>query len=153
MKQISYKQLAIYLRNCVAFSFSWLVFLSLVYAWLTDSAEIPVSFLGNLFGFSMLASIEFTVLFSTVFIKKTGFIHRLRFFLLIFIPTELLFLYRTGIFSSTGTPMQWICFVGILLILYIVCHLIDSLIYKKQGIQVTNQLLQYQKARNHTSNC
>jgi uncharacterized membrane protein YobD (UPF0266 family) len=147
MKIDSWKKIAAMFRNCAAFTFAWLVIVVMMLCVLSGIKAIPVFFLLKLFVLCMALSVIFTLSFSKVIIRKKGFLFRLSFFMLCFVPCEVLGFYWMGIFKSIGQSKQWMLFSGIIIVLYLVCIWIDKVIYKRQGEMYTFQLNEYQKKR------
>ena len=151
MKKIFSRSLFAYIRDGVAYSFTWFAILALILCLVTGKQDIGVDFLGKLLAFCVLAAIEFVVFFSNCFIISKGFIFRLNGFVAIFLPTEIAFLYFAGLFSGAGTVIQWEIFVGIIVVLYLICIILDKTICKKQGQEYTVQLDRYKKKRRDES--
>ncbi len=151
MKKILSKSLFACIRDGVAYSFSWFVLLALIICLLTGKKDIGVDFLGMLLAFCVLAAIEFVFFFSNFFIKRKGFIFRLNGFVALFLPTQIAFLYAAGLFSGAGTVIQWVIFVGIIVLLYLVCIVLDQTVCRKQGKEYTVQLDRYKEKRRDES--
>ena len=151
MNKIFSKRFLGFIRDGVAYSFSWFVILVLIIGLLSGQPDIGVDFLGKLLGFCLLAAIEFAAFFSDCFIANKGFMLRLNGFVALFLPTEIAFLYITGILTGAGTVPEWAIFVGIIIVLYLICVILDKTILRKQGQEYTTQLDKYKEKRKDES--
>jgi len=151
MNKIFSKRFLGFIRDGVAYSFSWFVILVLIIGLLSGQPDIGVDFLGKLLGFCVLAAIEFAAFFSDCFIANKGFMLRLNGFVALFLPTEIAFLYITGILTGAGTVPEWAIFVGIIIVLYLICVILDKTILRKQGQEYTTQLDKYKEKRKDES--
>ena len=147
MNKIFSRRFLGFIRDGVAYSFSWFVILVLIIGLLSGQQDIGVDFLGKLLVFCVLAAIEFTAFFSDSFITNKGFMLRLNGFVAFFLPTEIAFLYITGILTGAGTVIEWAIFVGIIVVLYLICVILDKTILRKQGQEYTSQLDKYKEKR------
>lgn len=136
-----------YIRDGVAYSFSWLVILVLIIALVTGRQDIGGSFLWKLLAFCAAASVEFTVFFTGLLMANKSFLTRLNGFAALFLPTEIAFLYWAGILSGAGSIVEWLIFVGIIVVLYLICILLDKTILRRQGQEYTSQLNRYKEMR------
>lgn len=139
------------IRNGLAFSFSWLVLCMMIAGWINDEKSLKLTLLFKLLGLCLYAVLCFTLFFSDAVFKKNGFIFRLSGFFLMFIPVEIIFFYCMNIFENTGKIVQWVIFVGIVLLLYIGCVLLDWIICKRRAVEYTNLLNAYNERREHES--
>ena len=151
MNKIFSRRFLGFIRDGVAYSFSWFVILVLIIGLLSGQQDIGVDFLGKLLGFCLLAAIEFAAFFSDCVITNKGFMLRLNGFVALFLPTEIAFLYITGILTGAGTVIEWAIFVGIIVVLYLICIILDKTILRKQGQEYTSQLDKYKEKRKDES--
>ena len=147
MNKIFSRRFLGFVRDGAAYSFSWFVILVLIISFIAGRQEIGVDFLGKLLGFCVLAAVEFAVFFSDCIIAGKGFLFRLNGFVALFLPTEIAFLYILGILSGAGTVLEWAIFVGIIVVLYLICVILDKTICRKQGQEYTSQLDRYKEMR------
>ncbi len=153
MNKIFSKKLFGFIRDGVAYSFSWFVVLVLILSFIAGRQEIRVDFLGKLLAFCVLSAVEFAVFFSDCIIAGKGFLFRLNGFIALFLPTEIAFLYILGVLSGAGTVVEWAIFVGIIVLLYLICVILDKTICRKQGREYTSQLDKYkEKRKDETAN-
>ena len=147
MEKKSWKEVFLALRNCVVFSYAWFVILTIALCMVNGRKEIDVAFLGKLLVLCIVGSVLFVLFFSKVMIKKKVFIFRLSLFMTFFVPCEIFGFYWIGIFNGAGKMKQWLLFCGIIISLYLICILIDKVIYERQGEMYTFQLNKYQETR------
>ena len=60
---------------------------------------------------------------------------------------ECLGFYWLGLFEGKGTAVQWLIFIGIILVLYFICVVLYQKYSKKQGEIYTEGLQKYQTER------
>ena len=131
------------IRDAVAYCFSWLVICVMLVSLLAGNDIVTVSFLIKLFILCLWGAISFTVCFRNKAFAKKGFMFSLTIFYILFIPVEILMFYMMGIFQSTGSPGLWIIFAVIVVGMYIVSAVIDSIVMKKKSEDYTKKLLEY----------
>ena len=64
-------------------------------------------------------------------------------FYILFIPVEILMFYLMGIFQTAGGAGLWIIFAVIVVAMYIISAVIDSIVMKKKSEDYTKKLLEY----------
>ena len=141
MKDI--KKLLAYFRNALAFSYSWLVLLTVLFSLAGGNREVTVLFLLKLLALCAWGSLGFVFSFFTEFMKKRGFVLDLTIFFLLFVPFEILIFYLTGIFEGAGTPVLWISLAVIVAVFYVSAILIDVFIMRKRAKKYTEKLMDY----------
>ena len=146
-RRFDFSELLIQMRNGLAFCFAWLVFCLMLFAWGNGIETISVATLFKLLALSFWAVFCFIICFSSSLMQKKGFIFKLTLFYLIFIPLEVLIFYLMGIFKGKGNGWQWLSFAIIIAAFYIVCLLIDWIVYRKQGEAYTAKLMAYNERR------
>ena len=132
-----------------AYIFSWLVILVIIISFVSGNVTVSASLLGKTLLLSVIAAVCGTVAFTRTVIRKKGFLFRINFFVLVFIPAEIAVFYWMGIFSGTGTPVQWMIFFSVILFLYIVSVCIGTLACRKEGRAMNDMLDNYKKGRNN----
>ena len=147
MNMEKWKELFTYLRNGIAFSFSWLVMCTLVWCGFNGMDSIKIEFLFQLLVLCFGATLSFIVCFMNVFLKKKSFIFRLTLFYLLFIPVEIILFFRMHVFKNIGCMTQWLIFAAVVLSLYLMCVLLDWTVFRKKGIQYTKQVNAYNERR------
>ena len=136
-------------RDFTAYIFSWLVILVLIISFVSGNLSVSAALLGKTLLLSVVAAVSLTVAFTRTVIRKKGFLFRINLFALVFIPAEIAVFYWMGIFSGTGTPVQWLIFFGVILFLYIVSVVIGTLACRKEGRAINDMLDNYKKGRNN----
>lgn len=139
--------LLVMFRNGLAFSFAWLVIVILGVALFTGATTVSTAFLGKILVLCIGASILFSLVFSDVVFEKSTFIKRLTAFVVSFIPLEVISFYWMGLFQGAGKLSQWIFFVGIILVFYLVSLVIDVTVFANRGKKYTSQLNKYKARR------
>lgn len=147
MNRINIKELLIYLRNGLAMCFSWLVLCAMLLTMAYGKESISVGFLFKILMLCFWAVLCFIICFTNALIKKKGFIFRLSIFYILFIPVEIIMFFAMNIFNGTGRIGEWIAFAAIIIGLYVICVLIDWIVFRKQGDIYTKQLLAYNERR------
>jgi hypothetical protein len=125
--------------------------LTLIICQMRGIQNIGVDLLGKLLAFCLISSIELVIFFSSCLITNKSFIFRLNGFVALFLPTEIAFLYIAGLFKGEGIGIQWAIFVGIIIVLYLICVILDKTIFRKQGQEYTVQLDRYKEERRDES--
>ena len=111
----------IWMRNGTAFCTTWFLILMLIYNSIYDIPAISTNTLIKLILLSMGGVFLFNLFFTCLFIKKWRFIKRLTGFMIVVSLYECFCFYSLEIFRSSGTIIEWIIFVGIVLALYFSC--------------------------------
>ena len=141
-----YKFLA-WMRNGTAFCTTWFLILILLYNSIYNITSLSTNLLVKLILLSMGGVFLFNLFFTGLFIKKWSFTKRLTGFMLVLSVYECFCFYSLNIFQKTGTVLEWIIFVGIILVLYLCCIAIYHQYSKKQGEIYTKSLQAYQEKR------
>lgn len=139
------------IRNGISLSFTWLVLCLMIVCLINGVTSLDVSMLFKLFGLCLYAVLCFILFFTDAFIRKKGFIFRLSWFFVAFIPVEVLFFYAMNIFENKQDAVRWSIFGGIVLLFYIGCLLLDWIVCKRKGVEYTNLLQAYNERREHES--
>lgn len=145
------KNFLLFLRNIVSVSFTWLMIIAVLVALISGSDSISVTAVYKLMLLCLLAGSIFTFIFGEGPLKSKSFMNKLTIFLLIFIPLEVLGFYWIGIFSGSGSPLQWFIFVGTIVITYIASLIIDRVVYEAKAREYTRMLQEYQAKRSADS--
>lgn len=131
------------IRDAVAYCFSWLVICVILVSLLAGNDIVTVSFLIKLFMLCLWGAISFTICFRNKTFAKKGFMFSLTIFYILFIPVEILMFYLMGIFQTAGGAGLWIIFAVIVVAMYIISAVIDSIVMKKKSEDYTKKLLEY----------
>ena len=137
------------IRDYTAYIFSWLMILIVIVSFAAGNVSVSVLLLGRIFLLSVIAAFSLTTAFTRTVIRKRGFLFRINFFVLVFIPAEIAVFYRIGVFSGKVTPVRWLIFFGVILFLYIVSVGIGTLACRKEGREINDMLDNYKKGRNN----
>lgn len=140
-------QFIVWMRNGTAFCTSWFLFLLLVYNYFCGIQTITTNSLIKMMFFVMGGVFMFCVLFTRLFIKKWRFLSRLTGFIILICIYECAVFYWMGIFAENGTSIEWLVFIGIILMSYLLCVGIYRLYSKKKGELYTEALQKYQQQR------
>ena len=141
-----------WLRNGICFCFTWLALLALILCRIRQIPYMSVDRLLLLLLFVCGGTVLFCLWFSPFPFRKMRFFHRLTGFFCLFVPYELLALYRLEVFheSETTLPML-LAFLLIALALYLLCLFIDRTVCERKGREYTQRLKRYQM-RKETEN-
>ena len=137
------KDLFIFLRNGLAFSFSWLVICTMAVSAAGGAQAVGVAFLLKLLVLCFWGVLSFGVSFKLQPIRKKGFIFSLTMFYVLFIPVEVLLFYLMGIFDRKGSVAAWLVFGGILAAFYLSSLLIDIIVMKRKEKIYTEKMAEY----------
>lgn len=137
------KENLIFIRNGLAFSFSWLILCVIAVSLIGGNEAVTVKFLIKLFMLCFWGVIAFSISFRSRWCTKKGFVFSLSIFYLLFIPIEILMFYFMGIFDSNGSIRLWIIFGVILALAYSISLLIDILIMKRKSDIYTDKMSKY----------
>lgn len=137
----------IWTRNGIAFCTTWFLILRLVYNRIFHISVISTNSLIHFFLWIVGVVFIFNSIFTRLFIKKWGFTGRLTCFMSIISVYECLGFYRLGFFRESGTIIQWIAFIGIVFVLYLICIILYQNYRKKRGEIYTRKLREYQSKR------
>ena len=137
------KDIFAFIRNWLAYSFSWLVICVLVVSLISGNETITVAFLLKVFVLCLWGVVSFAISFKNRYIRKKGFIFSLTVSYILFIPIEIAMFYFMGIFSTRGSLTTWIIFGGIVVLAYIVSVMVDALVMKKNAEIYTTRIHEY----------
>ncbi len=137
------KNLFVYFRNALAFSYSWLVVCAVLISLAGGGVNLNTLMLVKILVLCAWGSACFVFAFFTKLMKKKGFVFDLTVFFLTFIPVEILMFYWMNIFSGAGTVNLWIILGIFVLICYAACILIDVFVMRKRAKEYTRKLLEY----------
>lgn len=137
----------VWTRNGIAFGTTWFLILLLVYNRIFHISVISTNSLIRFFLWIVGGVFIFNSIFTRLFIKKRGFTGRLTCFMSIISVYECLGFYWFGFFRKSGTIIQWITFIGIVFVLYLICIIIYQKYRKKRGEIYTRKLRVYQSKR------
>ncbi len=136
-----------WMRNGIAFMTTWFLILILLYNTITDIEVIKTITLIKMLVWIAGAVLIFNLFFTEVVFKKWSFMKRLNAFMILISIYESMGFYWFGFFTGTENIYQWLIFISIVLILYLVSVCIYQLISKKQGKIYTDTLKHYQQKR------
>ena len=137
------KKLLIYFRNALAFSYSWLVLLTVLLSLAGGNADVSVIYLVKLLALCAWGSLSFVFAFFAKIMKKRGFVFCLTAFFILFVPAEGLMFYLMGIFEGAGTPLLWISLGVIVAVFYSSAILIDVFVMRRRSKVYTDKLMEY----------
>lgn len=137
----------IWTRNGIAFCTTWFLILLLVYNRIFHISTVRTNSLIRLFLWIVGGVLLFNSIFTRLFLKKWGFTGRLTCFMCIISLYDCLGFYWLGFFRESGTIIQWTAFIGIVLVLYLICIVIYQKYTKKRGEIYTRKLREYQSKR------
>lgn len=137
------KELLAFIRNGLAFSFSWLVICTMIVSLMSGQESVSVEFLLKIFTLCLWGVITFAICFKNRRILKKGFIFSLTLFYILFIPVEIAMFYFMGIFTSKGNLTFWVIFGAIVVMLYVTSVLVDALVMKKNARVYTEKMNEY----------
>ena len=135
----------VWMRNGIAFTVSWVLFLLLIYHKLCDHQTISTDGLIKIMVWTVGAVFLFNLLFTRFVIKKWNFMTRLTVFMVSISLYEGAGFYWMRGFIHKDATFNWLVFVGIVFALYLICILIYQRYSKKKGELYTKALQQYQK--------
>ena len=137
------KEILVFIRNGIAFAFSWLVICIMAVALINGNEVITVSFLCKTFLLCLWGVIAFTISFKNRQIQKKGFIFELSIFYILFIPIEIVMFYFMGVFDTKGSVISWLIFGGIVIAAYVISVLVDTFIMKRDAVIYTEKMNEY----------
>lgn len=140
-------QFFVWMRNGIAFCVTWFLMLMLITNYIFHIESVSTNTLIKMVLFVIGGVFIFCLLFCRAIIKKWRFTPRLTCFIFSISIYECLGFYWIGIFRNIGTAAQWSIFIGIIIILYLICILIYRQYSKIQGEIYTQALYQYQHKR------
>lgn len=136
-----------WMRNGIAFVYTWLVLLLLVRNQIFGIESVSTLELAKLFVMVTGAVLLFCICFLKGIIKNMSFLMRLTICMISIVLFEIFGFYWIGIFTEKSTIKQWFIFGGIVLVLYFCCISISYVINKEKGDLYTKNLIEYQKER------
>ena len=133
------------LRDATVYSFAWLMICVIAAMLVSGNETVTVGFLIRLFILCFWGAICFTVSFRNKMIQKKGFVFELTCFYILFIPVEVIMFYLMGIFQKSASPVLWIVFACIVVLMYITSLVIDKVIMRKKAALYTEKLMEYNR--------
>lgn len=146
------KKLLIYFRNALAFSYSWLVLLTVILSLAGGNADVSVLYLVKLLALCVWGSLSFVFAFFAKVTGKRGFVFCLTVFFVMFVPAEVLMFFLMGIFEGAGTPLLWITLGVLIAVFYISAILIDIFIMRRRSKVYTDKLIEYRSKNQAVKN-
>lgn len=137
----------VWFRNGFCFCTSWFLVLRLLLCYASGDKMISAESLAVMLLWIAGGTLIFCVFFTRLFIRRWGFSLRLTAFMVTISIYECPALYSMGVFSDNGTLVQWLIFVGVILVLYFICIGIYRVYSRRQGELFTNALRRYQQER------
>lgn len=138
---------AVWLRNGVAFCTTWFLLLILAYHYLSDLPTISTTMLAKVVLLIIGGVLIFNLCFTRLILHNVNFTVRLTSFMCAISLYECLGFDWLGYFTDRGTVFQWWIFIGIVLMLYLLCIVLYRKYQKKQGEIYTRELRKYQIER------
>lgn len=136
-----------WMRNGIAFCTTWFLILVLAFSYFGGIQSILTDTLIKMVLWITGGVFIFNLLFTRLLITKWRFVTRLSCFMAAISLYECLGFYWFGFFSGKGTAGQWLLFVGIVLVLYLICIAIYQRYSRKKGEVYTQALESYQRKR------
>lgn len=140
-------QFGLWMRNGIAFCTTWFLILFLAYNYMFNKQTISTNNLMKLVLWIVGGVFIFNLIFTRLIIKRWSFTGRLTCFMSAISLYECLGFYWFGFFEGKGTIVQWVMFIGIIFVLYIICIVIYKTYSKRQGEIYTQILREYQSKR------
>lgn len=140
-------QFWVWMRNGIAFCTSWLLILMLAYNYIFNIQIISTNSLIKLVFWIIGGVFIFNLFFTPLIIKRWSFTRRLTYFMCVFSLYEGVGFYQFGFFIGKDAAAQWLRFIGIVFVLYLICIAIYNRYSKKQGEIYTQALQEYQQQR------
>lgn len=137
----------VWMRNGIAYTVSWFLILLLIYNKLCNHQAISTDGLIKMVVWTVGAVFIFNLLFTRFIIKKWNFMTRLTIFMVSICLYEGAGFYWLKIFIRKNSAFEWLAFIGIVFVLYLICIMIYQKYSKKQGEIYTQALQQYQQKR------
>lgn len=139
------RQFLVWTRNGIAFCTSWFLILELIYNRIFCIDNIATDSLIKMVFFVVGGVVIFSAVFTRVIFKKWSFHRRLNCFMVLISIYECIIFYCAGLKGRGLVP--WLLFVGIILVIYLLCIAIYHIYSKKQGELYTSALHEYQSKR------
>ena len=140
-------QFLVWTRNGIAFCTCWFLILILIYNYYYDIQSITTDSLMQMLFFVAGGVLLFSTFFTRLFIRKWRFVSRFTGFIILISIYECIAFYCMGFFVKKGSVAEWLGFIGIVLILYLLCIAIYQLYSRKKGKLYTQALENYQHKR------
>ena len=137
----------VWMRNGVAYAVSWFLILLLIYNKLCNHSAVSTDGLIKMVVWTVGAVFIFNLLFTRFIIKRWNFMTRLTIFMITICLYEGAGFYWLGNFVRKDATFEWLVFIGIVFVLYLICIAIYQKHSKKQGEIYTQALQQYQQKR------
>lgn len=137
------KDLLILLRDGIALTFTWLMFIVVIASFILGADTIAVSYIVKIFALCVWGVFSFIVSFKFDKVTKRGFIFSLTVFYALFIPVEVVLFYLIGMFKSSGSILQWISFGAIVIAAYLAALFIDIFVFRKKEKLYTEKIREY----------
>lgn len=141
-------QFLLWMRNGIVFVSMWFLILLLAYCSYWNVQSIATDSLIKMILWIVGGVCVFNIFFTSVMIHKWSFMKRLTGFMLSISIYECIGFYNLGIFTGRGSTIQWMVFIGIVLVSYLISMSIYVVYSKKKGKLYTEALEKYQKERN-----
>ncbi len=145
--KIDFKTFLLWMRNGIAFAFTWLMIVLLVGNFLQGIESISTTGLLKLLAFVCGGVLLFTFFFSDTVLRGVGFTAKLTWFMVLFSAYESVCFYWMGVFSGKGSLTQWIFFWGIILVMYGISMFGYELYSRKKAVEYNYALHDYQEMR------
>ncbi|MBQ1172190.1 MAG: hypothetical protein IIX48_06305 [Lachnospiraceae bacterium] len=136
-----------WMRNGIAFCTTWFLVLVLVFCHFSGIQSILTISLIKMVIWIIGGVFIFNLFFARLIIAKWGFVKRLSCFMVVISIYECLGFYWFDFFTGLGTAIQWFAFVGVILLLYLICIAIYQRYSRQQGEIYTQALQEYQQKR------
>lgn len=137
------KDLLILLRDGIALTFTWLMFIVVIASFIRGIESISISFILKVLALCIWGVFSFIVSFKFDKVTKRGFIFSLTVFYALFIPVEVVLFYLIGMFKSSGSILQWISFGAIVIAAYLAALFIDIFVFRKKEKLYTEKIREY----------
>lgn len=136
-----------WMRNGVVFCTTWFLILVLAYCYLSGVQTLLTTSLIKMLVWIIGGVFIFNLFFTHLLIRKWSFVSRLSGFMIAISFYECVGFYWLGLFEGTGSAIQWSVFVGIVLVLYLICIAIYHRYSRRQGEIYSQALQRYQQKR------
>ena len=140
-------QFGVWMRNGIAFCTTWLLILMLAYNQLFNVQTIATNSMIKMVIWVAGGVLLFSLIFTRLIIKKWSFIRRLTCFMISVSFYQCLGFYWFDFLADKATVIQWLVFIGIVFVLYLICIAIYLQYSKRRGEIYTQALQKYQQQR------
>lgn len=141
------KKFLIWMRNGISFAVTWFLILLLAESYMLNASEITVSVLSKMVLWVTGGVFLFCVCFTKLILVRWSFIKRFSFFVVSLSAYQIVGFYWIGFFANSGSVLQWVIYVAIIIVLYFCSLLIYYARYRKESKAYTQALSEYQKRR------